>query len=200
MRDGLNKMMGRTRYVVCRIMLHLGGSEVAPILGVLNRCAPRDARDYEDDIINVWGEGLAEICETLLQYDEYWLSVTNEGEVYWDEGEAAQFVDELFTDSAQRYGSGIELNSSSGSDNEPLSIPVTRNVVVILTVIYKGEVSELETDLSNIAALKEGLKALIQLHYQHRLLGVYVHFSPSRLGEELTNDQLLQHYPELIPL
>lgn len=29
MRDTFNKMMGRTRYVVCRLFLHLGGSEVA---------------------------------------------------------------------------------------------------------------------------------------------------------------------------
>lgn len=195
-----NKMMGRTRYVVCHIILHLGGSEVAPILGVLNRAAPRqEAIDSEPDIIDFWGEGLKEICETLLRYDEYWVSATNEGEVYWDETDAAKYVDELFTDSAQRYGSGIELNSDNDF-NQPLSIPVTRNVVVMLTVVYKGEVPELETDLSNIAALKEGLKALIQLHYQHKLVGVYVHFSPSRLGEELTNDDLLQHYPELIPL
>ncbi|MGI8500176.1 MAG: DUF1517 domain-containing protein [Hassallia sp.] len=195
-----NKMMGRTRYVVCHIILHLGGSEVAPILGVLNHAAPRqEAIDSEPDIIDVWGEGLKEICETLLRYDEYWVSVTNQGEVYWDETDAAQYVDELFTDSAQRYGSGIELNSDNDY-NQPLSIPVTRNVVVMLTVVYKGEVPELETDLSNIAALKQGLKALIQLHYQHKLLGVYLHFSPSRLGEEVTNDDLLQHYPELIPL
>lgn len=197
MRDTFNRMIGRSRYVVCRIMLHLGGGEVAPILGVLNR-AGRRAIDVEGDV-EILGEGLVEICQTLLQYDEYWLSAANEGDVFWTEGEAGDFVNDLFTDSAQRYLSEPAYDSYSRV-NEPLSIPVTRNVVVMITVAYEGEVPELETDLSNIQALKDGFKAMINLHYKHKLRAVQVHFSPAQLGDELTSDQLLQHYPELIPL
>ncbi len=197
MRDSFNRMIGRTRYVVCRIMLHLAGSEVAPILGVLNR-AGRAAIDADGEL-EVLGEQLVEICQTLLQYDEYWLSAANEGDVFWSEGEAGDFVNELFTDSAQRYLSEPDFSSGTRS-NEPLSLPVTRNVIVMITVAYEGEVPELETDLSNIQTLKEGLKALINLHYKHKLQAIQVHFSPARLGDELTNDHLLQYYPELIPL
>jgi Protein of unknown function (DUF1517) len=173
MRDSFNKMMGKTRYVVCRLFVHLAGSDVAPILGSLNATA-RDAIDSDGDL-EVLGEGLVSVCQTLLQYDEYWTSAANEGDVFWSEGEA-------------------------GDSNQPLSIPVTRNVVVMLTAAFTGEVLELESDLSNIQALKEGLKALINLHYKHKLKAIQVHFSPAQLGDELTNDQLLQHYPELIPL
>ena len=197
MRDSFNRMIGRTRYVVCRLMLHLAGSEVAPILGVLNR-AGRAAIDADGEL-EVLGEQLVEICQTLLQYDEYWLSAANEGDVFWSEGEAGDFVNELFTDSAQRYLSEPDFSSGTRS-NEPLSLPVTRNVIVMITVAYEGEVPELETDLSNIQTLKEGLKALINLHYKHKLQAIQVHFSPARLGDELTNDHLLQYYPELIPL
>lgn len=197
MRDGFNKMMGRTRYVVCRLFIHLAGSEVAPILGVLNRGA-REAIDADGDV-EVLGEGLVELCQTLLQYDEYWTSAANEGDVFWSEGEAGDYVNELFTDSAERYLSEPDFSSNSGV-NEPLSIPVTRNVIVMITLAYEGEVPELESDLSNIAALKDGLKAIINLHYKHKLRAVQVHFSPAQLGDELSNDQLLQHYPELIPL
>jgi uncharacterized membrane protein len=70
----------------------------------------------------------------------------------------------------------------------------------MITVAFEGEVPDLETDLANIQALKEGLKALINLHYNRKLKAIQVHFSPARLGDELTNDQLLQYYPELIPL
>ncbi|MBD2607836.1 DUF1517 domain-containing protein [Scytonema hofmannii FACHB-248] len=197
MRDGFNKMMGRTRYVVCRLFIHLAGSEVAPILGVLNRGA-RQGIDADGDV-EVLGEGLVELCQTLLQYDEYWTSAANEGDVFWSEGEAGDYVNELFTDSAERYLSEPDFTSNSGV-NVPLSIPVTRNVIVMITFAYEGEVPELESDLSNIAALKDGLKAIINLHYKHKLRAVQVHFSPAQLGDELSNDQLLQYYPELIPL
>ena len=192
-----NRMMGRTRYVVCRLFVHLAGSEVAPILGVLNSTA-RDAIETEGDLQQL-GEGLVEICETLLRYDEAWLSAANEGEVFWDEGEAGDYVNELFSDSAQRYGADLDISSTSDVD-QSFSIPVTRNVIVMLTVAYEGEVPNLETDLSNIRALKDGLKALINLHYQQKLRAIQVHFSPAQLGDQLTNDQLLQYYPELIPL
>ncbi|MBE9234500.1 DUF1517 domain-containing protein [Anabaena aphanizomenioides LEGE 00250] len=197
MSNFFNKMMGRTRYVVCRLFVHLAGSEVAPILGVLNRAA-REAIEADGDL-EVLGEGLVEICETLLRYDQYWLSAANEGDVFWNEGEAGDYVNELFTDCAQRYGAEFDISSSSGFD-QPLSIPVTRNVVIMVTVAYEGEVPELETDLSNIQALKEGLKAFINLHHNHKLRAIQVHFSPAQLGDELTNDQLLQYFPELIPL
>ncbi|MBA2749423.1 MAG: DUF1517 domain-containing protein, partial [Tatlockia sp.] len=164
MRDRFSKLTGGTRFVVSRLFLHLAGQEVAPILGVLNRTA-RAAMDADGDL-EVLGEGLVEICQTLLQYDEYWLSAANEGDVFWSEGEAGDYVNELFTDSAQRYLS--EPDFSNTPTDEPLSIPITRNLVVMITAAFTGEVPELETDLSNITALKDGLKALINLHYQEK--------------------------------
>ena len=193
-----NKMTGRTRFVVCRLFLHLAGQDVAPLLGVLNRAA-RQAIDYEGDL-EVLGEGLVELCQSLLQYDEYWLSAANEGDVFWDEGAAGDYFNELFTDSAQRYLSEPDLNTVPVGANEPFSLPVTRNVVVMIAVAFEGEVPELETNLADINALKAGLKAMINLQYQERLRAVQVQFSPAQLGDELTNDQLLQYFPELIPL
>lgn len=190
-----NKMMGRTRYVVCRIFLHLAGSDVAPILGELNRIA-RDAIAAEGDM-QVMGEGLVDLCETLVRYDEYWLSASNEGDVFWNEGEAGDYVNDLFNDSAERYGADLDVSSAP---DQSISLPATRNIVVMITVAFEGEVPDLETDLANIQALKEGLRALINLHYNRKLRAVQVHFSPARLGDELTNDELLQYYPELIPL
>lgn len=197
MRDTFNRMIGRTRYVVCRLFLHLSGSEVAPILGIFNSAA-REAIDADGDL-HVLGEGLVEICETLMRYDDSWLSAANEGDVFWSEGEAGDYVNELFSDSAARYGAELDLSDDSRV-NDPLSIPVTRNIIVMITAAFEGEVPDLETDLSNVQALKAGLKALINLHYNHKLRAVQVHFSPAQLGDELTNDQLLQYYPELIPL
>jgi uncharacterized membrane protein len=195
--DRFNKMIGRTRFVVCRLFLHLAGQEVATLLGLFNRTA-RQAITAEGDI-EALGEGLVEICQSLLQHDEYWLSAANEGDVFWDEGEAGDYFNSLFTDSAQRYLSELDV-SAAPRVNEPLTLPVTRNLVTMITVAYEGEVPELETNLADVSAIKAGLKALINLHYQEKLRAIQVHFSPAQLGDELTNDQLLQHFPELVPL
>lgn len=195
--DRLNQMTGKTRFVVFRLFLHLTGKEVAPLLGVLNSSA-RQALEADGDM-QVFGEGLAEICQSLLQYDVYWQSAANEGNVFWDEGEAGDFVEELFTDSAQRYHSGMEVEDLDSS-TDALSLPITQNLIVMLIVAYEGEMPDLETDLSDIRALKNALKSLTNLHYQDRLRALQVHFSPAQLGDELTADQLLLHFPELLPL
>ncbi|MBF2027150.1 MAG: DUF1517 domain-containing protein [Oscillatoriales cyanobacterium C42_A2020_001] len=195
--DRFNRLSGKTRFVVARLFIHLAGKEVAPLLGVLNQAA-RDAVG-SDGNLQTLGEGLVEICQTLLQYDIYWQSAANEGDIFWDEGEAGDFVEELFTDSAQRYRSGTALSGTNEAD-EFDTIPITQNLIVMITVAYEGEVPQLETDLASLTSLKAGLKALINLHYQEKLRAIQVHFSPAQLGEELTSDQLMLNFPELVPL
>ncbi len=193
-RDRLNRMSGKTRFAVCRIFVHLAGNEVAPLLGVLNQAA-REAIEAEGDLPTL-GAGLVQVCQSLLQYDLYWQSAANEGDVFWDEGEAGDYVAELFTDSAQRYG--VEIPAEPSND-DLLSLPVTQNLVVILTVAYEGEVPALETDLADISALKAGLKAIMNLD-DSRLRAVQLHFSPAELGDVLTSEQLILNFSELIPL
>lgn len=199
-RDRLNRMGGKTRFVVCRIFLHLAGQDVAPLLGVLNREA-RQAVAAEGNLETL-GEGLVEIAQSLLQFEINWQSAANEGDVFWEEGEAGEFVNELFTDSAQRYGSADygSADSLNAETDDRISVPLTRNLVVMLTVAYEGEVPALECDLANSIAMRSGLKALINLHYEERLRAIQVHFSPAHFAEELTDEQLLLHYPELVPL
>lgn len=203
LRDRFQQLSGKTRFVVCRIFLHLAGREVAPLLGVLNQAGQR-AIAAEGDL-DTLGEELVTICDHLLEYEPHWQSAANEGDVFWDEGEAGDYVTELFTDSAQRYGSGAELlDSDLDSDTDeteaPLILPITQNLVVMITVAYEGEVPALETDLTSASALRMGLKSIINLHHNEKLRAIQVHFSPAQLGDELTYDELLQHYPELVPL
>jgi hypothetical protein len=192
--DRFNRMIGKTRFVVCRLFLHLGGAEAAPMLGVLNQAA-RKAIDADGDL-EVTGEALVDICQSLLQYDIYWQSASNEGDVIWNEGDAVDYFNELFTDSGQRYLSQPDFSEPV----DELSLPITRNLVIMITIVAEGEVPDLETDLSSVEAMKEGLKAIINLHYKQRLRGIQVHFSPARLGDELNGEQLLQNFPELVPL
>lgn len=195
-RDRFNQASGKTRFAVCRLLLHLTGKEVTPLLGVLNQ-AGRQAVEHDGDL-QILGEGLAEICQILLQHELYWQSTASEGDVFWDEEDAGNYVDELFIDSAQRYQGGLDLDDSLAGDS--LSLPATHNLVVMLTVAYEGESPDLETELADLTALKAGLKAMINLHYQGRLRAVQVHFSPAQLGDELTAEQLLLNFPELLPL
>jgi Protein of unknown function (DUF1517) len=196
-RDRFNQMSGKTQIVACRLFVHLAGSEVAPLLGTLNRAA-QEAIDSEDDpdveSLETLGEGLVDICQNLLQFDTYWRSASNEGDVFYDEGDAEAYLTELFTDSAQRYGSSL------GETEAPLTVPITHNIVVMLTIACDGEAPALQTDLASLSALRSGLQAIINLHYDQRLRAIQVHYSPAQLGDELTDDDLVLHYPELIPL
>lgn len=195
LRDRFNQMSGRTRFVVSRIFVHLAGREVAPLLGVLNE-AGREAIDSDGDM-QVLGEQLVRLCESLLEYETFWRSAANEGDVMWDEGEAGDYINELFTDSAGRYGSATEFATE---DDAELAIPFTQNLVVMIAVAFEGDVPELETNLADVNALKAGLKALINLQYRGTFRAIQVHFSPAQLGDELTSDQLIENFPELIPL
>lgn len=194
--DRFNQFVGKTRYVVSRIFIHLQGKEVAPLLGILNQNA-RMAVDADGDM-EVMGESLVNICEGILQYHTYWQSASNEGDVFWNEGDAGDYVTDLFTDSAQRYLSQPDLEEVE--ENTPLSLPVTDNIIVMITVAFEGEEPEIETDLADISALTYGLKALINLNYKNKYRAIALHFSPARLGEQLTSDQILINFPELIPL
>ncbi len=195
LRDRFSQISGQTRFVVCRIFVHLSGREVAPLLGVLNQAA-REAINSEGDM-EVLGDQLVRVCESLLEYETFWQSAANEGDVLWDEGDAGDYVNELFTDSAGRYGSAT---GSDSSKREDFAIPVTQNVVVMITVASEGEVPELEANLADVTALKAGLKALVNLNYRGTLRAIQIHFSPAQLGDELTSDQLIESFPELIPL
>lgn len=194
--DRLNSFTGHDRLVVCRLFIHLKGPEVAPLLGVLNQ-AGRNAASAEGDLA-VLGNGLIQICQSLLQHQTYWYAAANEGEVLWSEGEAEQFVNELFMDSAQRYLSDFPPEESTS--DTPLALPISHNLVVMITVAFEGEDPHLETDLADLNALKQGLLSLTNLVDQNRLRAIQVHFSPAQLGDELTEDQILQQFPELIPL
>lgn len=195
--DRFNKIRGKTRFVVSRIFVHLQGEEIAPLLGVLNENA-RSAVDAEGDL-EVMGECLVNICQSLLQYQNYWRSASNEGDVVWDEGEAGDYVEELFTDSANRYLSQPDVTPMV-EENEPLSLPITDNLIVMITVAFEGESPDIENDLAEYDALSEGLKALISLNYKGGYRAIALHFSPARLGEILTEEQTILNFPELVPL
>jgi hypothetical protein len=197
-RDRFNKFAGKTRFVACRAFIHLAGEEVTPLLGTLNHIG-RNAIDSEGDI-RVMGEGLVEICQSLLDMKIYWQSAANEGDVFWNEGEAGDYVNALFTDSAQRYLAQTDFTTSSTEKDELLSLPATENLVVMIIIAATGEIPDLETDLASMEGLEYGLKAIINLHYQERLEAIQIHFSPARLGDKLTEEQLLLNFSELIPL
>jgi hypothetical protein len=195
--DSFNRMVGKTRFVVSRVFLHLAGTEVSPLLGTLNQAA-RQAVESDGDVTIV-GECLAEICQQLLQYDVYWRSAGNEGDVFWNEGEAGDYVNELFTDSAGRYLSEPDAVGNVPQDT-PLTLPATSNIVLMLSFAFEGEDTTIETDLTNMANMRIALKSIINHHYQDRLRAVQVHFSPARFSDVLTDDQVMLNFPELVPL
>lgn len=193
--DRWREMRGKTRFVVCRVLIHLTGTAASPLLGTLNR-AGQAAIAADGDLAAV-GEGLVEVCQHLRQLDEHWYAAANEGDVVWDEGDASDYFEELFADSAQRY---LAQPEAADDGEETLVLSPTENLVVMLTVAAEGEVPQLETDLAEFEALQAALDALVRLHYQDKLQAIQIHFSPARFGDVLTAEQVLSNFPELIPL
>ncbi len=194
--DRLNKLTGKTRFVVSRIFIHLKGPEVPPLLGVLNRAA-QNAIDNDGDLY-VLGQSLTEVCESLLQRESSWMSASNEGEAVWSEEEASEYLNELFTDSSSRYLS--EVGEGTEEDAEALKIPMTTNLVIMITIACEGEVPQLETDLAETSALRAALRQLIALQTQSRFRAIQLNFSPDQIGYVLTDDHMMEQFPELIPL
>jgi hypothetical protein len=194
--DRLNQFSGKTRFVGCRIFIHLNGNEVAPLLGTLNQAALK-AIEADGDF-EVMGEGLVDICQHLIQMQCNWQAAANEGDVFWDEGEAGDYITALFTDSAQRYLS--DAIADDFDSDSPLTLAVTHHLVVMIAIAYTGEAPALETNLADRHALEEGLKTVMNLHYQGQLEAIQVHFSPAQLGDILTEEQVLLNFPELMPL
>jgi hypothetical protein len=194
LQDRFNQMTGKTRFGVCRIFLQLSG-EIAPLLGVLNQ-ASQTAVAADGDLPAV-GESLVEICESLMRYQVNWQAAANEGDVLWDEGQASDYLTQLFTDSAQRYLSGAAIETQP---DDALTLGISQNLVVMLELAFEGEEPALETSLTEVATLKAALSAVINLHYQKRLRAIQVHFSPASFADVLTPDQVLQNFAELNPL
>ena len=199
--DRVKRLTGKQRFIVARVMVQLAGEPINPLLGTLNRVAQQtlDAEENNDDVLGQLSQGLVDICHYLLELQPYWQAAANEGDVVWDEGEASDYFNELFTDSAQRYLSQPQV-SESASEDDPLVLTPSDHVVVMLTVVARGEIPQLETDLAEIEALESGLTTLINLQSQDNLEAIGIHFSPARFGERLTADQVLENFPELIPL
>ena len=59
---------------------------------------------------------------------------------------------------------------------------------------------QLEDDLADISALKKALSQLCTLQSQDRFRAIQLNFSPDQIGYVLTDDHVLQQFPELIPL
>ncbi len=195
--DRFNSLTGKRRIVVVRLFIALIGPESTTLLGVLNRAA-QDAIDSDGDLV-IMGESLVEICESLLQREASWSSVHNEGDVFWSEEDASDYLNDLFTDSTRRYLSETDPQTS-GDPHQPFTLPITSNVVVMLTLALDGKAPDLEADLSNVEALRHGLTQICTLQTQQRLRAIQVNFSPDQMGYVLTDDHLIQQFPELIPL
>lgn len=195
--DRLKRITGQQRFVVARLMVQLTGAETNPLLGTLNRVSGQAIE--AENALEQLSEGLVDICQHLLQLQAYWQAAANEGDVVWDEGEASDYFNELFTDSAQRYLCQPQLVADEDSD-DTLFLTPSENLVVMITLVAQGDIPELETDLAEIDALKRGLEAVISLAYQDKLDAIQVHFSPARFGESLSANQVLENFPELIPL
>lgn len=196
LRDSFNSLTGKSRFVVSRLFVQLTGTGLGPLWGQLQQFQVEANRTDGD--LDIMGEGLISLCEALSRRSIEWTAAANEGEIFWSEGEAADYINELFMDSAARYV--LEEDEEASNDQPTLSLSSIQTLVVSIAWAYKGEVPDLETNLASVDALQRAFTALPNLHFNHSLEALQVHFCPFRLEHVLTSEQLLEFFPELAPL
>ncbi|NJM47038.1 MAG: DUF1517 domain-containing protein [Alkalinema sp. RU_4_3] len=196
LRDSFNSLTGKSRFVVSRLFIQLSGTGMGPLWGQLQQFQVEANRSDGD--LNVMGEGLVSLCEALSRRSIEWTAAANEGEVFWDEGEAADYINELFMDSASRYV--LEEDEEPNGDQSTLTLSGVQTIVVSIAWAYIGAIPDLEANLAEVEALKRALIALPNLHFSHQLEALQVHFCPVRPEHPLSPDQLLEYFPELSPI
>ncbi|MBW4620104.1 MAG: DUF1517 domain-containing protein [Cyanosarcina radialis HA8281-LM2] len=194
------KLSRPTSITGCRILIHLAGKKVAPLLGLLNAKA-REALEAEGDL-DLVGEGLVEICQRLLQAETDWHSAAHESYIFDDEDEAANYVDELLADCNPKswMEESTALLDRSSTELGLFSIPITENLLIAIAAAFEGRVKSLETNLTDPTSLEAALTALIKLHEQGKFQSLQVQFLPTRLGKKLTSKQISLNFPELVKL
>jgi hypothetical protein len=196
LRDSFNSLTGKSRFVVSRLFIQLAGTGFGPLWGQLQQFQVEANRSDGD--LDIMGEGLVSLCEALSRRSIEWTAAANEGEVFWDEGEAADYINELFMDSAARYV--LEEDEEPSGDQSTLTLSGVQTLVVSIAWAYIGEIPDLEANLADVEALKRALIALPNLHFSHQLEALQVHFCPVRPEYPLSPDQLLEYFPELSPI
>jgi hypothetical protein len=129
------------------------------------------------------------------------LKVSNSGEVFETLVDADRYFDELVGNCRQTFYSPIEITSDNRQNTElPSHLQKSENVIIDVIVLYEGSIPEVETDLASSSG---GLgKALFKLSEaaEKGWIKAEAVFTLPLPGDDLTEDQVLINFPELLPL
>jgi hypothetical protein len=183
----------KERYVVTRITLNYG-TDCNDLLGLCNSL--KNITDPKEFSIKV-SQVLYELSTRTP------LKVSNTGDVFESFEAADQDFDSLVSKCRQTFYSPIEVTDDTKPpiDTEvPKNFGKSENIIIDIVVLYEGELSAVENDLSLSAkGLESALSELSEAAEIGRVKAAAA-FTLPLAGDDLTEDQVLINFPELLPL
>lgn len=134
------------------------------------------------------------LCHALLDCSPLMHSVSNAGNVWRTEGEALAEMNAAYEDAASRYAEVEQASEEQFKSNW---------LVVTLNFCYERlrSFDAIECSINTLEGVEEALKELALLCLEDGCLRAFdLHWSPATPQDNLTDDQVIEYYPELLPL
>ncbi|MBM4280294.1 MAG: DUF1517 domain-containing protein [Deltaproteobacteria bacterium] len=191
---GFGKKKKEDRVAVATVALCVDGAGFLPLQRRVNDATARIVA--ADGAFDVAADEVAAVARALLDHESSWHSGALAGEVFAAEGDAQDFLGEVYADLSSRYAS----SDDGREDVERDGTSAERRCVVMVTVAYRGESVDVERDLHDRLDAARALQGIVALREQRTLLAAQVHVAPSHTDDRLSDEQLLANFPELSAL
>jgi Protein of unknown function (DUF1517) len=180
-KEGDRSSQVNNSYTATSITVQLTGNAL-PLLCANDATAP-------DEIV-------LDVVEKLLYRQSDLVACCNEGDAGMMEGEAVAFWESL-----DRAGRSTYVSMAGApSDTAPDALTPTENIVVIIVVLFYGHQPEVETAIASVESLSAALNALRGIANREGILSAVVHRLPAAAGHNLSGDQVLINFPNLIKI
>ncbi|MGB7414700.1 MAG: DUF1517 domain-containing protein [Thermosynechococcaceae cyanobacterium] len=177
-----------TKYTTSEICISFFG-DTAPLYPIFNQVAAQIEASEGD--MSTTAKLVPVICHALIDSSISMHGVSNSGQVWNSEADAGSAMAQMYEDESSLYA-GIEQSNQIEAKTDWM--------VVTLSFCFErqGHFDAIETSITTVEDVVDALKQLSALSAQEDCLRAFnLHWSPATEEENITDDQMIQYYPNL---